>query len=160
MWHVAQSFLKTAWRSTLAIAIWRMRSASVNLFRTGGRMLICTIKSFEPSDVATCTVLTMVPNFPARFTVTPISPFVPGATVQGSGGNCAVVQPQEGWTCEIMTGNATALVNQTTLVSIMVLLEYIVLHRGVVTGSRVTGILCVIIFVPGTMTTCVALFVK
>ena len=45
-----------------------------------------------------------MPLLPARFTVASIWPLVPGAIVQGKGGNFAVVQPQEGRTLKIVTG--------------------------------------------------------
>lgn len=69
---------------------------------TGGRMAILTESTWEPLSVLTVTDLKSVPLLPARFTVIPILPLVPGAIIHGNGGNCAVVQPQDGCTLVII----------------------------------------------------------
>src|SRR5271154_2669229 len=102
-WQVAQSFLKTACRSTFANAMPRMRSASDKVGTTGGKILICNVSVLLPLSVAMFTVLNKVPLLPARFTVRLIWPFAPGDSSHGIGGNCAVVQPQDGWTLTMAT---------------------------------------------------------
>ena len=58
---------------------------------------------FWPADVSMLTYFESVPNLPRRSTPSEIVPLSFGASVQGTGGCCAWVQPQEGLTQLIVT---------------------------------------------------------
>ena len=118
-------------------------------------MLIFTDSIWEPLSVLMFTVLTSVPLLPARFTFMPIWPLPPDSIFQGKGGNCAVVQPQDGWTFNIVTldeetlvklnlkfavlSPATTLVIFVTLSHTMVALETAVLNGEPGTDRVTTG---------------------
>src|SRR5208337_4926313 len=58
----------------------------------------------KPRSVLILAVLIRVPVLPATLTVKPTWVFVPAGSSQGKGGNCAVVQPQDGCTSRMVTG--------------------------------------------------------
>src|SRR5438128_1137859 len=76
----------------------------------GVGMLTLSIKVFTPAFPLTVTVLTTVPNLPARLTEIGMVALVPGGRCQGIGGVCASVQPQEGWTLLITTSDGETFV--------------------------------------------------
>ena len=65
-------------------------------------MTVLTVSVLESLSVATAMVFERVPLVAATLTLIPICPFVPGATTHGNGGNWAVVQPQDGWTLNMV----------------------------------------------------------
>src|ERR1051325_5575279 len=111
-WHSAQSFLNTAWRSSLASSMLRPRSigAAATALNCGGGMETLTSSGFSPAVLSTVTVFMIVPPLPRRSTVTLIGPPAPGATCQGCVGNLATVQPQEVVTRLISTSEEETLV--------------------------------------------------
>ena len=66
-------------------------------------MLTLTSKALIPAEELTVTCFVTCPIFPARFTVTVITPFVPGARCHGCDGSFATVQPQDVVTLLMMT---------------------------------------------------------
>src|SRR6185369_4132544 len=95
-WQSAQSPLKIACRSAFAIITNRSLSASVNATTLAGSIVIRKKSCLVPLSVMNLTSLNRVPFLPVRSTVIGTSPWPPGGITQGVGGNCAVVQPQDG----------------------------------------------------------------
>ena len=72
-------------------------------------MVTLTVRVLSPAELITVTVLAKVPIFPTRFMATSIAPFVPGGSIQGSGGTFAAVQPQDALTAVMVMGTAARL---------------------------------------------------